>query len=93
MTRRWLYGAAGTLGTALLTTLGYLAADAWTQVGRVPTLEERLRLTTERLDGRLGRIEDSLDLLLRLQLRRVEASGTMVVCKDDRGRVAACQER
>lgn len=88
-----VYSALGTLGTIVLTAAGYIASDVWTQAGRVPTLEERLSQTTQRIENRLERIESSLDMLIRLQIRRSGSEGTMVVCKDERGRVAACQEK
>lgn len=76
-------------GAALTAVAGYVVSDAWAAIGKVPILESKF----EAIGHRLERIEDSLDMLLRFQLRhRVETNGTIVVCKDARGRVAPCEE-
>ena len=76
-------------GAVVLPGAAYLASDAWAAVGKVPVLEAKF----EAIGQRLERIEDSLDMLLRFQLRhRVETNGTIVVCKDAQGRVAPCEE-
>lgn len=76
-------------GAALTALVGYLVQDAWAAIGKVPILESKFQA----VDQRLERIEDSLDLLLRFQLRRYsDAGGTIVMCKDARGRVAPCDE-
>ena len=76
-------------GAVFLPVGAYLVQDAWASVSKVPILETKF----EAIGQRLERIEDSLDMLIRLQIRRSGAEGTMVVCKDERGRVAACQEK
>ena len=86
MNRKTLLWLAGVAASAFAT---YLVQDAWAAIGKVPVLESRFDAVGQRLE----RIEDSLDLLLRFQLRRhAESDGTIVMCKDARGRVAPCQE-
>ena len=88
MTRKLAYWILGVAGATASAWAAVVVPDTWETIGKVPVLQAQYETVLTRLE----RIEDSLDLLLRIQLKRAAISGTIVVCKDDSGRVGACEE-